>query len=398
MEEIIAQLERISSITSITLSLIDETGQLLFSSPDSGMDIVKNSAGMEVIDVFQMCNLDPMHPLICFIDPGFLLGVIEVTDHRYVLIGLVSPYIHTRSEVLKTVCEVIHPAYLEQFCDRILQQPLISLEKMKDLICVLTRLFGSEVPYENILYVDQASSHKLSESFLDSLLFESHETADYHVPQDFEQAICAAVEAGDRSMLERALFSPVQGKIGRMSANELRQSKYSFICLATLVSRSAIQGGLDSETAFSLSDLYCQRADLLTEISKIQNLTFTMLVDFCSKVHENSKHPAVSPVVDKCLRYISIHLHEPITIDLLSQHCGLCGRSLSIHFKKEMNMGITEYIHREKLREAKYLLRHTEHSLADVAAYLNYPSQSYFTQIFKKLTDMTPQQYRNVRK
>lgn len=46
-------------------------------------------------------------------------------------------------------------------------------------------------------------------------------------------------------------------------------------------------------------------------------------------------------------------------------------------------MGIPEYIHREKLREARYLLDYTDYTLAEIAGFLNYPTQSYFTQIFK---------------
>ena len=56
---------------------------------------------------------------------------------------------------------------------------------------------------------------------------------------------------------------------------------------------------------------------------------------------------ALSQVVQKCLSCISVHLHETISLDLLSRRCGLCGRSLSIRFKEEMHMGIPEYIHRE---------------------------------------------------
>ena len=79
----------------------------------------------------------------------------------------------------------------------------------------------------------------------------------------------------------------------------------------------------------------------------------------------------------------------------MAQNCGLCSRSLSLRFKAEMGMGIPEYVHREKLREAEYLLRHTGYSLSEITSYLNYPSQSYFTQIFKKYRGLTPQQYRD---
>ena len=177
--------------------------------------------------------------------------------------------------------------------------------------------------------------------------------------------------------------------------NELRQQKYSFVCMAVLASRAAIRGGLDAETAFNLSDLYCPRADLLGEDAQIQNLTFTMLMDYCGRVREVRKQPSASPLIQNCLHYISVHLHEPISLEQLSAHCGLCTRSLSLRFREEVGMGIPEYVHREKLREAEYLLRHTDYTLSEITSYLNYPSQSYFTQIFKKYKGQTPQQYRD---
>ena len=165
--------------------------------------------------------------------------------------------------------------------------------------------------------------------------------------------------------------------------------------MATLASRAAIRGGLPSETAFSLSDLYCQRVDLLSDLQLIQNMTYTMLVDYCDRVQKIQNRPSVSSVIQKCISYISVHLHEPVSLEQLSNHCGLCGRSLSLRFKKEMGMGIPEYIHREKLQEAEYLLRHSSYSLSEITSFLNYPSQSYFTQIFKKYKNLTPQQFRD---
>ncbi|MBR0041121.1 MAG: helix-turn-helix domain-containing protein [Oscillospiraceae bacterium] len=397
MQAIEQTLERLNSITGIPLSLLDGEGHLLRTWPDTAAAAPRTEAGAAVIADFRLQKRDALHPLISFLDPGFLLGVAEIDPARYVLIGLVSPYVHSRADILAMVGDAIHPTQLQSYCDMLMKQPLVSLEKLKDLLCLLTALLGREVPEGNILFVDNVSSRKLGASLLDQSLFEQREEAEFHVPTDYETALCSAVEAGDRALLERSLFAPVRGRIGRMSANELRQQKYSFICMATLTSRAAIRGGLNAETAFSLSDLYCQRADLLTEVPLIQNLTFTMLMDFCSKVREVKKRSDTSPIIQNCLGYISVHLHEPITLEQLSRHCGLCTRSLSLRFREEMGMGIPEYIHREKLREAEYLLRHTEYSLSEITVYLNYPSQSYFTQIFKKYRGRTPQQFRDGR-
>ena len=398
MQKIIKILERMNNVTNIQFSLIDENGELLQSFPAADKNILEAAAGKTVTEEFRAHQRDASHPMISFFDPGLLLGIIQLENGCFILIGLVSPLFHTRRELLQKLSEAISPTYLQQFCDRLLQQPLVSLEKLKDMICLLTDLLGNEVSPESILFIDTVTSRKPDVSLIEGQIFEQREESEYHVPQDFEQALCGAIEAGDRPMLEKALFSPVQGRVGRMSANELRQQKYAFICMAVLSSRAAIRGGLDPEAAFSLSDLYCQRADLLTEIPLIQNLTFTMLMDFCGKVREARRRPPSSDVIENCLRYISIHLHEPITLDDLSAYCGLCGRSLSIRFRSEMGVGITDYIHQEKLREARYLLRHTDYTLSQITVFLNYTSQSYFTQVFRKHTGMTPQQYRNSRK
>ena len=395
MPDMIQTLERLNSVTDIPLSLLNGEGHLLQAWPPAGDLTVAVEASAAAIEDFRLQKRDAQHPLISFLDPGFLLGVVELSPERYVLIGLVSPYAHSRAEILQMVGEAIHPSQLQAYCDRLLRQPPVTLEKLKDMICLLTGLTGEAVPTGNILFVDNVSSRKLGGLLLEQSLFEQREEADTHVPTDYETAICSAVEAGDRALLERSLFAPYTGHVGRMSANDLRQQKYSFICMATLTSRAAIRGGLDAETAFSLSDLYCQRADLLTEIPLIQNLTFTMLMDFCGKVREIKKRPAVSSVIQNCLQYISVHLHEPITLEQLSRQCGLCTRSISLRFREETGMGVPEYIHREKLREAEYLLRHTDYTLSEITSYLNYPSQSYFTQIFKKYKNQTPQQYRD---
>lgn len=396
--EFTKSLECLSGITGILISILDENGALLNSWPKADNDIVLPHISLEVIEYFRISKRDAHHPLIIFLDPGFLLGVIQLASGQFLFIGLVSPYRHSREDVLRLVSQAIHPAHLQQFCDSLINQPLVSQEQLKDLICLITRLAGDEVAPENIMFADLATEKKLGSTQLEQSLFEQREEPEYHVPVNFETSICTAVEMGDRVLLERTLFSPVQGKVGRMSANDLRQQKYAFICFATLVSRSAIRGGLNPETAFSLSDLYCQRADLLTDIPLIQNLTFTMVMDFCGKVREMRKRPATSAMIEKCLDYISVHLHEAISLDQLSDHCGLCGRSLSIRFRNELGMGIPEYIHREKIKEAEYLLRNTDYSLAQITSFLNYTTQSYFTSIFRKYTGQTPQEYRDSRK
>ena len=47
-----------------------------------------------------------------------------------------------------------------------------------------------------------------------------------------------------------------------------------------------------------------------------------------------------------------------------------------------------------RVEEAKRLLNNTDDSLLDIAIGVGFDNQSYFTSVFKKLTGLTPGQYR----
>ena len=377
----------------VPLSIVSRQGEPLLTLPEQPGDFMPRSAVQVVLADFSLQKRDALHPLITYVEPGYFIGVAELPQEQFCVIGLVSPFQHPCSDILGVVGHTVAPQHLQGFCDAVMQSPLINLYQLKALLCLLVRLaHGADITPQDILFVDNTVLHTETP---DTAMFSMREDEEFHIPVDYEAGVCDAIEKGDAELLQRRLMEPSQGKIGMMSSNPLQQQKYSFVSFATLLTRAAIRGGLNSETAFNLSDVYCQRVDAQTEIIPIQKLTFTMAMDFCRRVAETKKGGAQSAVVKTCINYISEHLHDNLRLEELSRHCGLCSRSLSLKFKAEVGCGIPEYIHREKLREAKYLLTNTDYSLADIAGFLNYPTQSYFTQIFKKYEGMTPQQYRD---
>lgn len=388
--------EQLFTITRIPLCIVSDQGVYRKSFP-SPLNRTVNARSIQfVLMDFTLQKRDELNPLITYVEPGYFVGVVKLPEDQYCVVGLVSPFRHTREEILHLVADTVHPEEIQGYCDMMLQAPLVNLYQLKALIALLVRLaHGVEITEESIQFVDNTVHTLYGQKKLGSALFDLREEAEFHVPVDFETGVCAAIETGDGELLNRRLLVPSQGKVGRMSANPLQQQKYSFVIFATLITRAAIRGGLSDEVAFSLSDIYCQRADVQTEISALEQLTYAMAVDFCTRVAEARQQSIQSPSVRACVDYISEHLHEELRLDELSRHCGLCTRSLSLKFKAELGMGIPEYIHREKLREAKYLLEHTKYTLTQITTFLNYPTQSYFTQIFKKYEGCTPQQFRD---
>ena len=178
-----------------------------------------------------------------------------------------------------------------------------------------------------------------------------------------------------------------------LSKNPLRNQKNLFICSVTIAARAAIEGGLDSELAFTLSDSYIQHVEELNEIGQIASLYLKMLTDFTCRVHR-LKSMNYSNTIIKCRDYITNHIYENITLSQLSKVLSVSSNYLSEKFKKEVGMTISEFIQKEKVEEAKRLLSSTNNSILDICVSLNFTDQSYFTKIFKKVTGITPNQYR----
>lgn len=395
MDQVLFQCKRLHNLTNIPMVLISSEKQILYMAPRMPEDYLDDKILDLLLTDFHLQKCGISRPLIYYLEPGYFLGICALPGNTYGIIGLVSQVPHSRHEILTMCAPVIKPSCLQQFCDMMIKMPLFSLDQVKEFTCLLIELTsGQSIPKENILFNDIYLNEMQQPSDLTEELFRQRENTDAHAPTDFEAAICHAIEIGSQEALIKILYSPSGGRIGKMSASELRQEKYAMVCIATLASRAAIRGGLPKEIAFNMSDSFCQCADQAVDVPHVQRIIFSMLTEYCAKVKEHQGRQSLSATVVKCLNYISDHLHETITLDALSVHCNLCGRSLSLRFKAEMGMGIPEYIHREKIKEAQYLLCREDYSLSEISCFLNYPSQSYFTQIFKKYCGMTPQQYR----
>lgn len=217
----------------------------------------------------------------------------------------------------------------------------------------------------------------------------------YRISTAYEQDILSAIESGDVHAFFQAYFRPSDNEIGRMSLDSLRQQRYQFICQIYGISRAAIKGGINPELAFQLSDMYCQKMDLLTSAIDISKLILSAGSDFCQKVRDVKKIPELSPLLNTCCEYIRNHLYDPIHLDNLENIAHMNRRSLTIHFKRELGATIPQYVLKKKIEEARFLLTSSDISLLQISELLCFSSQSHFTQKFKEHFGVTPKQYRS---
>ena len=215
-----------------------------------------------------------------------------------------------------------------------------------------------------------------------------------HNTMELEEMMLSHVEHGRTEEIERMFHAPAAGRAGIMAENALRQQKNLIICTATLVTRAAIRGGLDRETAFALSDLYIQKAEMMQDVLSLTRLNAQMVLDFTKRVEAEKCGVHQTKLVRKAREYVMAHIGEAITTDALAKTCGLNRTYLCRVFSEETGMTVGQYVTAIKMEEAKRLMDITPKAISEIADYLGYSSQSHFQRVFKKTLGMTPGEYR----
>lgn len=100
-------------------------------------------------------------------------------------------------------------------------------------------------------------------------------------------------------------------------------------------------------------------------------------------------------VVRKVQEFIEGNFHEKIPVNVLAQKFALSRRSLERRFKKATQNTITTYIQRVKMEAAKRSLEASRENVNEVMYDVGYSDEKSFRDTFKKITGISPLQYRN---
>lgn len=178
------------------------------------------------------------------------------------------------------------------------------------------------------------------------------------------------------------------------SADPIQQAKYSVVAFITLCTRAAIEGGLSSEIAYTLSDTYTQSVDTAQSVSQVAAVSHTMYDDFIRRVNRVRRESGISRPVRICCDYIDTHPENELTLHFLAKKAGYAENYLARKFKAEMGMPINAYVRKARIHRAKMLLSATSMSIQEIAEHLHFCSGSYFAEAFRKETCSTPAAFR----
>jgi transcriptional regulator GlxA family with amidase domain len=99
--------------------------------------------------------------------------------------------------------------------------------------------------------------------------------------------------------------------------------------------------------------------------------------------------------IKKTQEYIEKNVSEKISVNELADMVAVGRRSFERRFKLATNNTVLEYIHRIKIEAAKRSFENSRKNISEVMMDIGYSDTKAFRIIFKKITGLTPVEYRN---
>ena len=97
---------------------------------------------------------------------------------------------------------------------------------------------------------------------------------------------------------------------------------------------------------------------------------------------------------NQLMQYLYEHYAEPITLQYLADRFGFSYHYLSTYFSTQSKETFIECLNRIRIEKACALLNEPGAVISEIGMSVGYSDHSYFCKVFKKLTGMTPSEYK----
>lgn len=94
------------------------------------------------------------------------------------------------------------------------------------------------------------------------------------------------------------------------------------------------------------------------------------------------------------LKYVHMHYHKKLTLEVLSRQFELSSPYISRSFKSNLGKTFTEYLHALRIESAASLLLSTEMTITEIAFEVGFDSFRTFSRVFREVQGQTPSDYR----
>lgn len=214
-------------------------------------------------------------------------------------------------------------------------------------------------------------------------------------PYDKEKRLTWAIMTGSEAEA-RKLLNEILGYIFFASANNLDSIKIRAMELAVVISRAALDGGVDANSVYLTNPQYISDFFALDTIEDVCFSLTKLLRKFSEETFNLSKVKHID-LLSRSISYIRTNYMHKITLDDVAEYVFLSPSYLSKLFKDELGTNFNSFLTSVRIERSRILLMSDELSIAEIAELSGFFDQSYFNKVFKRETGVTPKKYRESR-
>ena len=149
---------------------------------------------------------------------------------------------------------------------------------------------------------------------------------------------------------------------------------------------------LDTSDLLSKLQYHAQHGDVDAAAEKCASIMAAIFCRMSRFLHE----PPVAPLspVEKMRQYIEQHVGDPVTLEQIALSAGKSPSQAERLFRTEVGIPIYRYTLERKMDLACQLLTETGMSVKEIAEYLSFADEFYFSGLFRRKMGVSPQKYR----
>ncbi|THF76889.1 helix-turn-helix domain-containing protein [Cohnella fermenti] len=168
------------------------------------------------------------------------------------------------------------------------------------------------------------------------------------------------------------------------------------LSLQCLMKASVVAGeaGIDPEQFRMPQEMrdMLNQSDSLTDMKEF---LLSVLQDYAERIRSKRGHREKSDLIVKVLDYIRTNFGQAeLSLNLLADEFRVSVSHLSKQFKEQTESNFIDYLMNLRIDTAKRMLTDTDGKIKDIAEAVGYSNVNSFVRIFKKLTALTPSEYR----
>jgi two-component system response regulator YesN len=99
-------------------------------------------------------------------------------------------------------------------------------------------------------------------------------------------------------------------------------------------------------------------------------------------------------VIERIITYINNNFCSDITLDAIAEEVNLSPQYVSRIFRDQLGENFVDYFTRKRIEYAKEILVSETKSISEISTSVGYSDVNYFCRVFKKVTGLTPKQYK----